>query len=419
MKIAIIGGGWWKTACEAAGEPFVVLPPPVDAPANPYSADAQARMAIVDRWRQHPGLNKPRAILDNGATGLAFAVDTQNPGAAKLFHEACGVPLLSHLIDPLVTVFQGLPFAAAWQSLHSPEWHKFIWDKPQADELRSFGIPSVHHLPMAAIDREYKTDRLVAGDAVHAVSFVGGQNTTFFNPKNAIPADSLLAGIIAQSVRADMPDVSFYDVYFNLHQLATPPTPDESAESRMSKAVTYFNHKLFYNAGNCIKQRDRFVMFLKKRLGDVFKLIGTRWDQAYGLSCEPPIPSTEDYYEHFRRTAININLVNGNSDSGLNMRHFEITAAGGFMLCYHQSEIAESFEVGRECDTFRNEDELLQKIGYYLDNADRRAEIALAGQKRTLSEHLYSHRLRTMLTTLEEQAPAPAEAHAPESVLAS
>ena len=41
--------------------------------------------------------------------------------------------------------------------------------------------------------------------------------------------------------------------------------------------------------------------------------------------------------------------------------------------------------------------ELLEKIRHYLDHPQQRADLALAGQRRTLSEHLYSHRLPAAL----------------------
>jgi spore maturation protein CgeB len=83
------------------------------------------------------------------------------------------------------------------------------------------------------------------------------------------------------------------------------------------------------------------------------------------------------------------------------MRHFEITAAGGFMMCYDQAELAEHFEVGKECVVFQSETDLLEKIRYYLDHPDERLAIALAGQKRTLSSHLYRHRLQALLKSVE------------------
>ena len=81
------------------------------------------------------------------------------------------------------------------------------------------------------------------------------------------------------------------------------------------------------------------------------------------------------------------------------MRHFEITAAGVFLLCYDQPELADHFVPEKECVVFRNERDLLEKIRYYLSHQDERNAIAQAGQKRTLAQHLHCHRLQTLLKT--------------------
>ena len=153
----------------------------------------------------------------------------------------------------------------------------------------------------------------------------------------------------------------------------------------------------------------------KQTVGDVFDLIRNRWDAAYGLTAKPPLPTSEAYFNHFREVAINLNLVNGNAETGLNMRHFEITAAGGFMLCYDQLELQECFEVGKECAVFTSEKDLLDKIDYYLSHPDELVAVARAGQRRTLSQHLYSHRLEALLSAIriyrppEELAATPCE----------
>lgn len=71
------------------------------------------------------------------------------------------------------------------------------------------------------------------------------------------------------------------------------------------------------------------------------------------------------------------------------------------MLCYEQPELAEHFEVGKECVAFRNESDLIEKIEYYLGHPEERVAIALAGQRRTLSNHLYRHRLAAVLAAIE------------------
>jgi len=404
MSIALVGENWWRAACEAAGEPCRLLPPIVDPPANPYSADVARRTAVGPLWREQLAASDADFILDNGGTGLAFVPEDGHGSRLSLLHDVAHVPLASHLIDPLVTAFQGLPWGVVWQSLHSTSWHKFVWDKPQTDELMRFGVPNVHYVPMAAPDRDYNTDPLDTNEPEHVLSFVGGQNTSYFFPQNQVSAAQLLPGTLAMGVRSDMADVTFAGIYYDLYRLADPPTPADDPTTAAQKAFNYFSHKLFYNAACCIRQRDRFVWFLKRKLGDTFLLIGNRWDSTYGLPCRPQLATPDDYFAHFRRTAINLNLVNGNSESGLNMRHFEITAAGGFMLCYHAPEIDDFFEVGKECDTFHDEQELLEKVRFYLERPKERNEIAHAGQRRTLREHLYSHRLVEIRDTLSVSA---------------
>ncbi len=383
----------------------VELPVAVGNDGNPYHADLSHRIAnvraVAARFAEAP----PDFLIDNGGTGLSFVTGVEGAGASlRPLHEALERPLLSHFIDPLVTAFAGLDWSVAWQSLASPNWVKMFWDKAQVHELRQFGIDNVIHVPMAAPDRKYDTTPLDPDKVRPVASFVGGQNTGFFTSGHQVPTTSLFGGTLAAGVRSDIPDALFYDIYHNIYGLGLPISQDDSAEVRAAKSRAYFDAKLFHNVNLCIKNRDRFVIYLKRALGDGFELVGRGWDTAYGLPTGTPFPTTDQYLQNFRDVAININLVNGNAETGLNMRHFEVTAAGGFLLCYQQPELAENFVIGKECDAFRNENELIEKIQYYLANPKERCAIALAGQRRTLAQHLHSHRLQSVLRMLSPQA---------------
>jgi len=396
MKIGVFQSGWFDRAARVL--PIDAVPLPVPAhPSGPYNADAASRTANGTEIVRLLGDSPVDMMVDNGGAGLGFITGQHQNADVGLAHEKLGVPLFSHFIDPIVTAFQGMSWRVVWPCLRSQSWMKVVWDRAQAFELQQFGVPGVVHLPMAAPDRTYNTEPLDARNCEQTVSFVGGQNTSYFTSKMSVPSDSLFAGTLAHAVRADMGQVSFYDVYHELYRVAEPVQPDDDPDTQIRKTLAYFNAKLFFNAALCIRNRDRFVIFLKQKLANMFRLVGRGWNTAYGLATQAPFASDDDYFNHFRRTAINLNLVNGNAETGLNMRHFEITAAGGFMLCYYQPEIEEHFVVGKECAVFTSEGELLEKIKYYLAHHEERAEIALAGQQRTLSQHLYSHRLQTII----------------------
>jgi FkbM family methyltransferase len=234
------------------------------------------------------------------------------------------------------------------------------------------------------------------------VSFVGGQNSSYFTAEHSIPPAAMFPGVVAQAVNADLPGTPFYDLYHDWFGLGEPVLASDDLTQGAVKTIAYFNAKLFFNASLCVAQRDRFVIFLKRKLDSAFRLIGPRWRETYGLQAERSLASTDEYFDHFRKVAINLNLVNGNAETGLNMRHFEITAAGGFMMCYRHPELESHFVPGRECVVFDSESDLIEKAAYYLAHPQERVEIALAGQQRTLSEHLFSHRLDAVLKLAQD-----------------
>ena len=70
-------------------------------------------------------------------------------------------------------------------------------------------------------------------------------------------------------------------------------------------------------------------------------------------------------------------------------------------------ELSACFEIGKECDVFRDEAELLDKVQYYISHPQERREIAVAGQRRALSEHLFSHRIDRLVELLREAGVLP------------
>lgn len=79
-----------------------------------------------------------------------------------------------------------------------------------------------------------------------------------------------------------------------------------------------------------------------------------------------------------------------------NMRLFEATGTGVFLLTEYHPNIRKYFVPGEEVETFRNERELIEKIGYYLSNPEERMEIARRGQERCFRDHSMENRMREL-----------------------
>ena len=75
-----------------------------------------------------------------------------------------------------------------------------------------------------------------------------------------------------------------------------------------------------------------------------------------------------------------------------NMRMFEVTGCGSFLLTEYYENLREYFKPGIEIETFRNREELIDKIHYYLANPEKREKIAKNGQQRCLDQYTMKNR---------------------------
>jgi len=84
-----------------------------------------------------------------------------------------------------------------------------------------------------------------------------------------------------------------------------------------------------------------------------------------------------------------------------NMRMFEATGVGALLVTESATNLPDFFEPGREVVAYDGADDLVEKIRYFLEHDEERRRIAAAGQRRTLSEHTYGHRIRQLAGMLE------------------
>jgi len=77
-------------------------------------------------------------------------------------------------------------------------------------------------------------------------------------------------------------------------------------------------------------------------------------------------------------------------------RLFEIPCCGGFELTSYTLGLEGLYEIGKEIECFRNFKELVQKIRYYLEHEEEREAIAKAGYERTLRDHTWEKRFKSV-----------------------
>ena len=87
---------------------------------------------------------------------------------------------------------------------------------------------------------------------------------------------------------------------------------------------------------------------------------------------------------------------------GLGNRPFEVAGCGTLFMtnCPHE-DIERSYRDNKEVVSFKNVNELREKVIYYLSHEKEREDIASAGYNRTVAEHTYIHRVKQLLDTIE------------------
>ena len=109
-----------------------------------------------------------------------------------------------------------------------------------------------------------------------------------------------------------------------------------------------------------------------------------------------------DMYQALRRAKITLNshIDMAGREAG-NMRLFEATGVGAFLLTDFKDNLYNLFAPEREVVAWRSVDECLAAVDRYLANDDVRSTIAKAGQTRTMAQHTYRHRAAEILALVD------------------
>lgn len=131
--------------------------------------------------------------------------------------------------------------------------------------------------------------------------------------------------------------------------------------------------------------RSKLYPILKKRFGEIVPLRGGEYNKALNSA------------------RIGLVFLSHLNNDTYTRRCFEIPAAKTFMLSEYTEDLNELFEEGKEAEYFRNTEELIKKVHYYLAHPDERVVIAQAGHARLLRDgHEVTDRAREILRVFEQ-----------------
>jgi spore maturation protein CgeB len=105
----------------------------------------------------------------------------------------------------------------------------------------------------------------------------------------------------------------------------------------------------------------------------------------------------------YSRSKIALNIHHSQSQSGCNPRVFEILAAKAFQLVDEIPFIKKHFHSNNSLSSYTDQEDLFNKIDYYLKNEGERKRIAETGYNHVIQNHTFLKRVETILDAIEKE----------------
>jgi len=146
--------------------------------------------------------------------------------------------------------------------------------------------------------------------------------------------------------------------------------------------------------GGLYPSKMELLASLKKRFGNRFRLHGlTGWKRNLYFNVKYNFPGWisplrfDEYVPLYQKTKIGINTHLGGKYLLGNYRMFDLPANGVMQISDGSEYLKDFFKVGEEIESYESEEELLDKIEYYLQNDAAREKIARAGYNRVMRDY--------------------------------
>lgn len=113
-----------------------------------------------------------------------------------------------------------------------------------------------------------------------------------------------------------------------------------------------------------------------------------------------PLNATESV-KAYKCAKICLNMNTKPATNGVNVKTFEIAAAGGFQVSDWRKDVKYLFIPNKEIVIFRDLNDLQSKVDYYLKHDNERQVIAKAGHERLLKDHTLKQRAMQIINLLK------------------
>lgn len=107
----------------------------------------------------------------------------------------------------------------------------------------------------------------------------------------------------------------------------------------------------------------------------------------------------------FSNSKINLNISSSYKNKRIKQikgRVFEVLMCGGFLLTDYVDGLEDYFKIGEEIVCYETQEDLVEKIMYYLKNEKERQRIAMNGYQACRQRHTWGHRFTDIFMALDD-----------------
>jgi len=319
------------------------------------------------------------------------------PAIAEVCH-IYGIPYFCWTVDsPVLELFS--------KSIMHNTNRIFLFDRAQYNYFCKFNPDCTFYLPLAAATERF--DRVLSAVSQKDIdrfscdiSFVGSLYSEK-NPLNKMKLPEYISGYIKGVVEASL---RVYGYNFT----------EEVMTDECIRAIKD-NSPGFYAAEDCIVNPDQYVAahsYVGYQIAETERISTLNTIAEYfnvDLFTKSDCSTLRNVHIHggvqtltempiiFNKSRINLNMTIKPIQTGLPLRIFDIMGCGGFCMTNYQEELSDFFEIGVDLEAYSSMEELSDKCAYYLENEEKRVQIARNGYRKVTEGHTYKMRVAEML----------------------
>lgn len=306
-----------------------------------------------------------------------------------------------HAIPYLSWVYDCPHFTLFTKTIYRKFNYFFLFDREMCQTLVHLGVAHAFHMPLGVnvsqLDRQLGP-LPVQPDYNYDISFVGSlYHASMFDQIHYLP--DYLSGYLNAIMNSQqlisnynfIPDLLTDDIVVQLEKYINLSPHDDYFFTSKQIFTDMINTKISST------ERIRLLCALARQFSvDLFST--SPGELCPAVVCHGPVSYLDTMPSIFRTSKINLNISLRSITSGIPLRCLDILGAGGFLLSNYQPEFFDYFTPGVDFVYYEIQNDLMDKVSYYLDHEQERIQIAASGYRAVSEQFSYTRQLRQILS---------------------